>query len=320
MDQIGKNRTVVTACDHNFVWGAILLGLSLRYHDIDCYYHILGYDLPDSDLKILESIPDTKVFPTHKSSTRSVCTQKPMAIATADTEYIIWMDADCIVTGNVSEYLVCPDGKMQIRFRNKIENATIYRNIYRSEDKYGEIPKIVLAEWKRDVNDLSQPLIDTVSQTNCIVLTQKHKPFIDLWQEQMYKVIPSTTKGVYEKGSTAYSMTDESVINSLFAFSSKAPMTSEYLLDKDKNAYCAHFGLMPKPWRHFTTQTLKYYDHIQALIEFAKMKNVPLPALPQSFHAGNRTYETIRAYTHASFKKSRYLLSTQVRKLIRIAK
>lgn len=310
-------KTVVTACDHNFLWGAILLGLSLRFHKVACHFHVLGYDLSEQDIQLLQNIPDTKVFSTHKTDTRSVCTQKPMAIATANTELIIWMDADCIVTGNVDKYLYCPEGRFQIRFRDLPENAGVYRNFYRSEDKFGEIPKQVLRQWQMDIADLQDPQIKTVSQTNCFVLNRTHLPFIRFWQNQMEKVIPEDTSGVYAKNSIAYSMTDESVINSLFAYSSAAPEVTEYLLDKDSKAYCAHFGLMPKPWQHFTVQSLHYYEQIQVLLHWAKAIGIALPPIPLAFISSNRWKEIIRAHISAIYKKNRYKLSTKIRKILR---
>ncbi len=310
-------KTIVTACDHRFLWGAMLLGLSLRYHNVPCYYHVLGYDLPEEDIKALQAIPHTKVFQTAKTSSRSVCTQKPMAIATAETELIIWMDADCMVTGNVDKYLVCQDNAFQIRFREKAENASVYRNFYRAEDTWGEIPPCVLDQWKKDINDLQTPNISTVSQTNCFVLNKEHLPFIKLWQRQMEAVIPENTEGVYAKDSVAYSMTDESVINSLFAFSSKTPITTEYLLDKDPNAYCAHFGLYPKPWQHWTRQSLKYYQQIQDILHWAHGQKMLSIGLPPAFLPGNKTNELIMAYIRALYSQTRYKTSTILRKLLR---
>ena len=146
-----QTKTIVTACDHRYVWGAILLGLSLRHSQINHPYHVLGYDLTPFDIKCLESIANTKVFPLDHNTARSMCTQKPLAIATATTDLIIWMDSDCIVTGNLDKYLTASSGNIQIRFRKKIENASVYRNIYHKNDKYGEIPISVLKIKKKDV-------------------------------------------------------------------------------------------------------------------------------------------------------------------------
>jgi hypothetical protein len=310
-------HTVVTACDHNFIWGALLLGLSLRYHGMACAYHVLAYDLPEDDIRFLEGIGGTKIFPTHKSDTRSVCTQKPMAIATADTEIIVWMDADCMVSGNLEKFFVCPEGSIQIRQRGKQENASVYRNYYRGKDASGGIPARVLDTWRKDVNSLPESRISKVYQTNCFVISKEHLPFIELWREQMEKVIPRETTGVYSPKSEAYSMTDESVINSLFAFSAAAPPTSEYLMDKDPEAACIHFGLNPKPWKHWTMQAFNYYGEVQSILEWARQQKIALPQLPESFEPRNMQEEYRRAQISIMYKDLRYQISSGLRAALR---
>ncbi|GAG26211.1 unnamed protein product, partial [marine sediment metagenome] len=36
-----KEKTVVTACDKKFIWGAYLLVASLRYFNVDTKVHVL---------------------------------------------------------------------------------------------------------------------------------------------------------------------------------------------------------------------------------------------------------------------------------------
>lgn len=313
-----SQQTVVTACDHNFIWGALLLGLSLRYHGMNCHYHVLGYDLPAEDIRYLEGIAGTKIFPTHKTDTRSVCTQKPKAIATADTDIVVWMDADCIVSGNLEKFFICPDDALQIRMRGTQENASVYRNYYARSDVWGSIPAQVLKIWQKDLADLSQSRIATVYQTNCFVINRQHRPFIQLWQKQMEKVIPEETTGVYNPQSIAYSMTDESVINSLFAFSSAAPATTEYLMDKDPQAACLHFGLYPKPWQHWTLQAFHSYGYIQSLLAWAQQAGIALPDLPESFQSQNMKQEYRRAKNLALRNELRYRISSGLRSIYRL--
>jgi hypothetical protein len=295
----------------------MLLGLSMRYHHMNCAYHVLGYDLPEQDARCLQSIPGTKVFPTHKTDTRSVCTQKPMAINTAETDVIVWMDADCVVSGNLEKFFVCPDNRLQIRLREKPENFSVYRNFYSGTDSLGEIPQKVLDTWQKDVDDLPQARIKTVYQTNCFVLNKQHLPFIELWKAQMLKVIPPDTRGVYSKNSVAYSMTDESVINSLFAFSAQAPETTAYLMDKQADAACIHFGLNPKPWQHWTLSALKHYDYIQTLISWGRKKGISLPQLSPSLLPINRKQEANLALLRDSLKALRFNASSGVRTILR---
>lgn len=312
--------TVVTACDHRFVWGAMLLGLSLRFHGMESRYHITGYDLSDDDIYVLQGIPGTVVIPVDKTDMRSVCTQKPLSIFSAETETIVWMDADCLVNGNVEKYFVCPEGRLQIRFRGVMENASVYRNYYGHDDEVGDIPKRVLAKWKTDVSDKQVSAISTVCQTNCFVLQKNHLPFIRLWQQQMEKVIPAHTRGVYSKSSLAYSMTDESVLNSLLAFSSQAPETSEYLMDKDPLAYCIHFGLNPKPWQHWTKQAFSSYQQIQDLIQWARLHDIRLPDSTASLLPENKSKEYFWACLRAALEEYRYKLSSFGRVTIRMFK
>lgn len=308
-------KTIVTACDHNYVWGAMLLGLSLRHYDTQAYYHVMGTNLTEYDIRCLESLPDTKVFCTDKIEKRSVCVQKPLAIATAETDLIIWMDSDCIITNNVDHFLIAPEGRFQIRFRQQKENAQVYRYLYQPGDSIGSIPRQVLDVWKRDVHDLDAPRITTVAQTNCFILTREHHPFIKLWGEQMDRVISVNTLGVYDTNSVGYSMTDESTINSLFAFSSQAPESAQYLLDTDQTAFLAHFGLQPKPWVHFTTQSMRYYKLIQTLLAWGKSKGFVMPPLPAAFNPANYCYEAARSLLLAMFRNVRYAISTHSRAL-----
>ena len=311
-------HTVVTACDHEFLWGALLLGISMRYQGMNCPFHVLAYDLPAEDVRILESIPNTRVFPTPKRDTRSICTQKPMAIASAETETIVWMDADCVVSGNLEKYFICPNNSIQIRIRGTEENATVFRNYYARSDVHGSIPSAVLKVWMDDVGDLRKSRIKSTFQTNCFVLNRSHLPFINQWQAQMEKVIPEGTAGVYNPKSKAYSMTDESVINSLLAYSSAAPATSEYLMDKDLDALCIHFGLKPKPWQHWTMQAFEIYSYIQQLLEWAVAQGVVLPPLPESFKPQNQKKEYKRAVYHNFYKELRYHVSSGVRAFFRL--
>lgn len=310
--------TVVTACDHKFLWGALLLGISMRYNGMSCPYHVLGYDLSEADVRILEGIPNTKVFPTSKEDSRSICTQKPLAVATADTPIIVWMDADCVVSGNVEPYFVCPDNALQIRQRDARENASVYRNYYRRKDQYGAFPQAVIDTWQRDVGDRVQSSIQRSYQTNCFVMNQSHLDFVKLWKKQMEKVIPAHITGVYNPQSEAYSMTDESVINSLFAFSSLAPETHEYLLDRDPEASCIHFGLSPKPWQGWTLQSFNTWGLIQNLLNWANKEGIALPELPSSFRNENMRKEYKKALFLTIYKDIRYKLSSGFRVVLRL--
>lgn len=102
---MNSNATIVTACDKKYVWGAYLLIASVRYAGMDTTIIVSAYDLDQNEIAFLEQFPNVTVFSSGKMTSRSVCTQKPTAISLAETDYVTWMDADCIVTGNISSYL-----------------------------------------------------------------------------------------------------------------------------------------------------------------------------------------------------------------------
>ncbi|NCU33235.1 MAG: hypothetical protein EOM23_09970 [Candidatus Moranbacteria bacterium] len=54
------------------------------------------------------------------------------------------MDADCLAYGNLEKYFVCQDDCIQIRKRDLVENASVYRNYYSRNDRYGDIPARIL--------------------------------------------------------------------------------------------------------------------------------------------------------------------------------
>lgn len=304
------NKTVVTACDSNYIWGAFLLIASLCYSEVKSYKKVLGIMLTDDEQELLTQFPDTEVINSNRISDKSVCLMKPHAMQTAETDIICWMDSDCIVTGDVTDLIEAKDGEIQIRFRSLEENAGVYRNYYGRNDEIGLIPQKVLDVWKSDVDDLEHPQIITVGQTNCFVITKNTMDFVDLWQIHMGKVIVDNALQVYDKKSIGYFMTDESALNSLMAFSSKAPKVKEYLFDQDEDKLLVHFGLNPKPWVHWTKVALPYYDLTLEIIDWCLEMGYKVPPIPSSFNRKNKMQETVRAEVAHQYRSLRYGIST----------
>ena len=304
------NKTIVTACDSNYIWGAYILIASLSYFQVKSYKKVLGIILNKEEQELLTQFPDTEVINSNRETDRSVCLMKPHAIFSAETEIIAWMDSDCIVTGDVTDFLNVKDDEIQIRFRSFDENAGVYRNYYGKDDELGLIPGKVLNTWREDVNDLDAPQISTVCETNCFVVKKDSLDFIELWKEHMEKVIVDNKLQVYDKNSIGYFMTDESALNSLMAFSSKAPKIKEYQFDKDYNRLLVHFGLNPKPWIHWTKRGLLHYDLTMEIIEWCKMNGYKTPPIPPSFEKRNKTTEIIRANIRSSYNNFKYRVSS----------
>jgi hypothetical protein len=83
-------------------------------------------------------------------------------------------------------------------------------------------------------------------------------------------------------------MTDESVLNSLFAFARNTPPIYEYQLDKGPQAYLVHFGVNPKPWKMWQLKHLKYFDLVISFIEWAQEKGYKTPPIPWSLRKENK--------------------------------
>ena len=167
------DKTIVTACDSNYIWGAYILVASLCYNNVKSYKKVLGIMLSEEEKQLLEQFPDTEVINSTRETDRSVCLMKPHAIFAAETDLIAWMDSDCLVTGDITDFIFAEDDEIQIRFRSPEENAGVYRNFYGKNDKIGLIPEKVLNTWKTDVDDLATSQIDTVCETNCFVIKKK---------------------------------------------------------------------------------------------------------------------------------------------------
>ena len=309
------DKTIVTACDSNYIWGAFILVASLCYNNVKSYKNVLGIKLTQDEQDLLSQFEDTKVIAQNYRNGASVCLMKPNAIYSAETEIIAWMDADCMVTGDVTDLISVCGKCIQIRFRSPWETGSVYRSYYGKQDVPGKIPKKVLDIWKEDVADLDEPQISTVGVTNCFVLTRAQLPFISLWKEQMEKVIIDNKLQVYNKSSVGYFMTDESVFNSLCAFSSKAPNIQEYKFDKHEDRLLAHFALSPKPWIHWTARSIRFHGELMKILQWCRDEGYRLPPLPNSLKPENYHKELRRLKTRGLFTTARFKLSSQVKKV-----
>ena len=283
-----KNITIVSACDRNFLWGAYLLAASAARFLPQTPVHILQTGFTEADKKLLEQFPTVKVLPLPDNDPRNVANRKSDALLSADTEFIAWLDADCMVVGDISPYLIPKNGEFQIRMRADAENAWVWRNHYAPGEPRGGLPKSVLEKWCADVGQLNKPLVNSACVTNCFVLHRRHLDFVRQWKSQIAKVIPPTHAGVVDNRNPAYFMTDESVMTSLLAFSNIAPAPGEFLLNRNKEAHEAHFGANPKPWVRWQLRHWFYYSHVMGLLDWARAAGYKTPPLPPSLERRNK--------------------------------
>jgi len=283
-----KNLTIVSACDRNFLWGAYLLAASAARFLPETPVHILQIGFTDDDKKLLEQFPTVKVLPLADNDPRNVANRKSEALLSADTEYVAWLDSDCMVVGDITEFLIPTNGEFQIRLREPWENAWVWRNHYAPGEATGGLPKSVLDKWQTDVGQRTVPLVNTTCVTNAFVLHRRHLDFIRQWKSQIAKVIPPAHAGVVDNRNPAYFMTDESVMSSLLVFSDIAPTAAAFRLDREPARHVAHFGANPKPWKQWRLHLWYCYPHIQSLLDWAEKSGHRTPPRPWSLQKQNR--------------------------------
>ena len=307
------NLTITTACDKNYIWGAFLLVASLRRHGTAARIHVLGKDFGPAELAVLQQFEDVAVLPLDPDNQRNLTTSKPAALLSAGTEWMAWMDADCMAVGDLGPLLLPPNGELQIRVRGRDENASVYRNLMRAGDLPGAVPAHVLARWQRDVGDLGLPRLETSAVANMIVLHRRFRPFIELWARQMDAVLDPRMAGVLDGSNPAYRMTDESVLNSLLSFSSLAPSPGPYRLDLREQAHVAHFGTSPKPWKRWKLRNLFWYEAVLDVLRWCELRGMQTPPLPWTFRRRYKTPSYAFAAVEQAILSARHLAGDLVR-------
>ena len=275
--------TIVSACDRNFLWGAFLLAASAARHIPQIPLHLLQTGFSPEDIGLFTQFPQVTVIDLSDDDKRNVSNRKSEAILTADTEYIAWMDSDCMVIGDIADRLIPANGEFQIRLREPTENAWVWCNHYQVGDKRGTLPAAVVDQWRNDVGQRDAPRVDSTCVANTFVIHRRHLPFIRQWRAQIAKVLPASDRGLIDRRSPAYFMIDESVLSSLVTFSEIAPPLSALRLNRDPNAHVAHFGATPKPWKRW--RKLHWYCHqpVLDLIDWLKASGKSVPPIPWSF-------------------------------------
>ncbi|MGZ0655059.1 hypothetical protein ACWPKS_05575 [Coraliomargarita sp. W4R72] len=290
-----KDCTIVSAADSHYFWGLLLLTASIRRAGLKCPVHLLVRDFAEDQIASLKALGDVSIEEMDSSNRRNPCTWKPVALQGAQTEYIAWMDADCLVIGDISRSLKPVNGEFQIRVRDDAENANAYRKLYAQGEAHGPVPAAVLATWQQDVGERLQPQLKTAVVTNCFVFHRRHLSFIEQWQQQIEKVLPFVDGGVVNHKQAAYFMTDESVFSSLLSFGSSAPPIADFQLDKIPQSHVAHFGVKPKPWEGWAQPTWYAYDAVMDTIDYALQHCPELPALPPSLQRSQKLRSKVGA-------------------------
>ncbi|MFA6173576.1 MAG: hypothetical protein WC701_07785 [Kiritimatiellales bacterium] len=174
-----SSKTIVTACDHNFVRGTFLLLLSLRRSGVRLPVHVVTHNLGEADHALLRQIDGVTLFAaSDEANRRNIVYQKTAAILTAETDLIMWIDSDCIVTGDITPLIEASGEGLQIRMRPEPGIAYLFRKRYTAGEKRGTLPRKVLEIRRDDIGERQAPAINTSCNARCFTVHRKHLDYI----------------------------------------------------------------------------------------------------------------------------------------------
>lgn len=309
------NVTIVTACDRNYLWGAFLLIASASRYMPHVPIHLLQGGFTEQDHEYFLQFPQVKVIPLSEGNHRNVSNRKSEAIFSAATEYIAWMDADCMIIGDVSSRLVPSNGHFQIRLREPSENAWVWSKHYAPGETRGPVPQSVLQQWRQDIPQAVAPNIETTCVANTFVIHRQHLDFIQQWSDHINRFLPNRDDGLVVRAAPAYFMIDESVLSSLVTFSPLAPPIAPFELNRDPRAHVAHFGASPKPWQRWRKQFWYCHREVMDLIDWLNDGGKKVPPLPWAFQRSNTPWAWLLAQFDDAKQKVRSKLGAWKRRV-----
>lgn len=260
--------TVVTACDSNFAWGALLLAASMRMNQMPEPILVGLSGCGAHWFERLGKVDGMQILDIKASDRRCVTCLKPSMMLRPEvrTPCVTWVDCDGIFIGNCSDLILPANpGELLVRKYNPPPSDFSRSN---------------LETWRRDVNERPSPRLSTRVNGALLSLHLAHRKFLERWRDQMEKVLPCDVGIVMRKGS-AYFQTDESVLGSLLCFAHEAPAVSEgYGADGslDPRRYYAHFAYNPKPWRMWNPRSVRWARETLAVVDWLLARKIVAPA------------------------------------------
>lgn len=307
MRQAEASTSIVTITDRRFLLAVYMLVASLRYHHVKSRITVLTRGVCAEERALLEQFEGVSVVESLATDDRNPCTLKGEAILAAEAdeaEYITLLDGDCVVTGDISQYLSSAQAGLCTRQKSPDEIANIYRLRYEVGEKHGTIPRKVLERWRSDVGDKSKPAGERLVASGNLTIHRSCLGFVRKWQAQMLLVLPNLDKGSsHDFSSFAYQQTDESVLNSLLLFASDAPDVYPYVLNSDDNAYVAHLGPYPKYWVMWSKEKLRYLNLVLDIVDWAREQGYRIPKLTWCLKRHNKILAYIVAYVHFLYRR-----------------
>lgn len=314
-----RSKTIVTACDQNFAAGSFLLLASLRRHGVDIPVHILERNLPDAERRLLEQVDGVTLFPASENATlQHMVYEKTEAVLTADSDLVIWLDSDCMITGDITPQIDATGDGLQIRMRPENEIAYLFRQRYSDDDTRGKMPRSVLDIWKKDIGERETERISTSCNAHCLVINRAWIGFLERWKNQMLKVIPQETSHIIvNERSIAYPFIDESVISSMLAFCEEVPPLTDFQFDQDPAHSVIHFGGSPKPWQRSLQRNMVWFDEIMDNLDWAEQQGWTYPGRPWFLQRKNKAVCKVDAWFFERKRLAVHRLRDIARKILR---
>jgi len=305
----------VAISDSNFFIAVFALILSIKYYRVRTRTHILSCGMTDREKSLLRQFEGTEVIEADPNNPRGPACRKGEAILAAaevdpEVSYISLLDGDCVVTGDISDYLIPPGETIFARLKTPEEDGGVFRSRYEPDDVFGTIPRKILDQWRSDVGERQECAIQNTACGGNLTVHRKVLPFIRSWQEQINRVLPQDLKGAHNFSSLAYSQVDESVLNSLLAFAHDAPVCKPAMFNLDPAAYLAHLGPNhPKPWVLWRTDKLRYYPVVARCFDWAKQEGYDMPKVPWTFKSSNRPWVYLCSHSYGTAQKVKRMFS-----------
>ena len=306
--------TLVTAANQGYFWGLYLLAASVERNKLGNRLLMFHTGLDERSTRCLEQFSRVDLRAFKKQSPFGLHNRKAEAMLEADDEYLGWLDSDCLVIGDLNELIIPVNGQMQARLRRAEETRRDFRKYYAPGEAQDSIPRAILERWRTDIGQRSEPLVRHMAPTNVFVMHSRFKPFLAQWDEQIQKVL-DPKKGTLDLNDPAYFMTDESVFNSLLAFSDHAPEVCEYRLALERERHVAHFMGSPKPWVRWSPSNLYCLPFVLDLIGWLRENGYEVPPLPAALQASRKTISIGEAHVFARMQRMRQLANGAMRRL-----
>ncbi len=271
-------NTIVTASDTNYLWGVFLLIASMRKNGMNEPVIVLGEGYSEAQKQSLKQFNSVEVYDAG-NYLRSMNCAKPAAMLLAKTEFASWIDCDGFFSGNCSDALLdFPPDRIHIRMRGEKETEFAFAREYAPGEPHNGIPRAILDIWKRDVeHHLAESRLRNSCGSGVFIIHRKHRAFLELFKDQIDRILPRIKSGVTDSGSFAYRYTDEAIMNSLLCFSPEAPLCAEYRMDRHIDRAYLHFSFHPKPWQGWTPETWKYYDAYLEVVDYCLKQGLQMP-------------------------------------------